>query len=242
MLASALVASLLSAFAQDPLAKAESSCYKDKPVDEYIVELNKRQKGSRNPLPNDICIFGMCAHTGMGPKDGPKEKTEKTEQQKQPAPKQAPPTQSQPGESDESSSKQESAGVAGTLPAEASSSTYDPVSAARDVDVGDYYYRQKNYRGALMRYADAAKSKPGDAAIHLRMGRGWEKLGAPERAYLEYDATVRVEPEGKSAAEAQDAMQRLKPELQKGGVDPAALVVDNQPEKAPCLAAPAASR
>ena len=217
-----------SSVAQTAPAKAEAACYQDKGVDEYVAELNKREKGSRNPLPNDICIFGMCAHTGVGPKErtpdpGPPS-TEK-------------PTLKRPVDPDESSSKKETADVAGTIVAE--SSAYDPVTAARDVDVGDYYFREKNYRGALMRYGDAHTAKPGDAAIHLRMARAWEKLGAPERAYLEYGATVRLEAEGKAATEARSAMERLRPTLKKAGVEPSALVVDGYPEKAPCLAAPA---
>jgi len=235
-LSGVLVLVSLVGMAQEPAVKAQLGCYKDKSVDEYIVELNKRQKGSRNPLPNDICIFGMCGHTGVGPKE---------KQPDPPPPSAKPELKRRPenadhGEANESTSKKETVGVAGTLPAEASS--YDPVSAARDVDVGDYYFRQKNYRGALNRYADAAKAKPGDAAIYLRMGRGWEKLNTPERAYLHYDAVLQLEPEGKSAGEAKEAMARLKPVLQKAGVDPAELVAGEHPEKAPCLAAPATRR
>jgi len=244
-LSGALLVMSLLAMAQEPAAKTDASCYKDKSVDEYIVELNKRQKGTRNPLPNDICIFAMCSHTGVGPSEGKKEKAAAKAPQQQPSAK-PPAGKSESdvsevgGVSDVSSSKKENAEVAETLAAEASS--YDPVRAARDADVGDYYYRDKNYRGALMRYADAVKAKPGDAAIYLRMGRSWEKLKAPERAYLHYDAVVKLEPEGKSAAEARAAMQRLQPELQKAGVDPATLVREEQPERAPCLAPPKESR
>src|SRR3954469_10225868 len=214
---------------------APAACTKDKSVDEYLAELNRRQKSSHNPLPNDVCIFGMCAHTGVGP--GDRRKAEEAA----PAEQGPPVLHRRPAEeSGESSSKKETAAVAGTIAPTASS--YDPVSAARDVGVGDYYFSQKNYRGALMRYTDANKEKPGDAAIHLRLGRGWEKLGSPEQAYPEYDATVKLEPEGKSAEEAKAAMERLRPILQKAAVDPATLVGGNEPEKAPCMTAPHGSR
>jgi tetratricopeptide (TPR) repeat protein len=215
--------------AQDAATKPETSCTKDRSVDEYLAELNKRQKGPHNPLPNNVCIFGMCAHTGVGP--GDKKRTEEETTASEPGP---PVLNRRTAEDNgESSSKKENAEVAGTIPP--SASTYDPVTAAHDVGVGDYYFSQKNYRGALMRYTDANREKPGDAAIHVRLGRGWEKLGSPEQAYPEYDAAVKLEPEGKSAAEAKDAMERLRPVLQKAAVDPAALVAGNEPEKAPCL-------
>src|SRR5437763_1594168 len=121
--------------AQQSAAKILANCYKDKSVDEYIAELNKRQKGSRNPLPNDICIFGMCSHSGLGP-------TESSKQKSPEAPKQKPATGSTSASAagDESSSKNESAELAETLPADASQSGYDPITAAHEVDVGDYYF------------------------------------------------------------------------------------------------------
>ena len=232
ILSGVLVFVSLASLAQAPPARTEISCYKDKGIDEYIVELQKLQKkkGTHNPLPNNVCIFGWCRDTGAGPESNPASKTTTL-------PPQQPVAKPQSADTNESSSKREDAGS----PNAPELSSYDPIGAARDTDVGDYYFREKNYRGALMRYADAAKAKPGDAAIHLRMGHGWEKLGAPERAYLEYDAVVKLAPEGegKTAAEAKEAMQRLTPALQKAGVDPATLVADNHPEKAPCLAPPA---
>ena len=51
------------------------------------------------------------------------------------------------------------------------------LEAAHNADVGDQYFGQKNYNGALMRYEDALEGKPGDVAIHVRLGRVLEKLG-----------------------------------------------------------------
>lgn len=233
-----LLFAFATSLAQEPAAKAESSCYKDKGIDQYIVELQRLQKkkGTHNPLPNNVCIFGWCRNTGAGPADSkPKAESKADTSGEKP---QAPATP--PVDDVESSSKKEDLGIAKVPPEETSS--YDPIGAARDADVGDYYFHEKNYRGALMRYSDALKEKPGDAGIHLRLARGWEKLGAPERAYLEYDVAVKLEREGKSASEAKDGMERLRPVLQKAGVDPATLTAESQPEKVPCLAAPTGSR
>jgi hypothetical protein len=51
------------------------------------------------------------------------------------------------------------------------------LEAAHNADVGDQYFGQKNYNGSLMRYEDALEGKPGDVAIHVRLGRVLEKLG-----------------------------------------------------------------
>jgi tetratricopeptide (TPR) repeat protein len=216
------------AAAQEAAPVPQPACYPDKPVDEYVAELQKRTKGTRNPLPSNICIFGRCSNTGIGPEERPREEPPPPARPPQPAPE-AP-------AANESSSKESTADLRGALPA---ASDYDPIQAAHNVDVGDYYYRQKNYRAAAMRYSDALPQKPGDAAIHLRLGRALEKLKAPEPAYLEYDAVVKLAPEGKGADEARQAMERLAPELQRAGIAPATLSRMNDPEPAPCLPPPA---
>jgi outer membrane protein assembly factor BamD (BamD/ComL family) len=50
------------------------------------------------------------------------------------------------------------------------------LEAAHDVEVGDYYLGRQQYNGALQRYNDAAEEKPEDLAIHVRLGRAFEKL------------------------------------------------------------------
>ena len=51
------------------------------------------------------------------------------------------------------------------------------LEAAHNVDVGDYAFAEKNYKGALLHYKDAVEEKPGDIAIRVRLGRVFEKLG-----------------------------------------------------------------
>ena len=62
------------------------------------------------------------------------------------------------------------------------------LEAAHDVEVGDYYFSEKNYNGALMRYQSAVKDKPRDAAIHVRLGRAFEKLRRSPEAIQQYKA------------------------------------------------------
>src|SRR6185437_7036040 len=40
---------------------------------------------------------------------------------------------------------------------------WDPHRAAKDIEVGDYYFKIKDYRGATWRYQDALLYKPNDA-------------------------------------------------------------------------------
>ena len=53
---------------------------------------------------------------------------------------------------------------------------YNPHKAAKDVEVGNYYLRQKNYRAALERFNDALLNKPDDADATFGLAVTEEKL------------------------------------------------------------------
>ena len=84
------------------------------------------------------------------------------------------------------------------------------LKAAHDVDVGDYSFEAKNYGGALLRYKDAAEEKPGDAAIHVRLGRALEKLGQIPQAMEQYKAAQELAGPAKWIDEAKAAVLRLE--------------------------------
>ena len=187
-------------------AKPTQHCRNDRPVEDYIAEMNKAKKQrNKNPLPNSACILGWCK--------GSSERKPETRQT--PAP---PPQPSPESTTESSSSKQEAEPAA----------THDPYQAAQDVEVGDYYFSEKKYRAALSRYQDALEAKPDDAAIYLRLGRTFEKLDEPARAYENYDASLVADPAGPSREEAGKSTERLRPEVEKGGGAPAAISARNR--------------
>lgn len=83
------------------------------------------------------------------------------------------------------------------------------LQAAHDVEVGDYYFEQKNYRAALMRYQTASEQKTGDAAIHVRLGRVFEKLKDIPQAAAHYRTATTLAPSADWSREAQSALARL---------------------------------
>ena len=54
---------------------------------------------------------------------------------------------------------------------------WNPLKAMKDVEVGNYYMRQKNYQAALSRFCEALIYKPKDAAATYRLGIALDKLG-----------------------------------------------------------------
>jgi tetratricopeptide (TPR) repeat protein len=87
---------------------------------------------------------------------------------------------------------------------------WDPHKAAKDIEVGDFYYKRKNYRAALDRYKDALIYKPNDAVGNFRLAECLEKTGNPDEALTHYQEYLRILPHGPLAPDAEKALGRLK--------------------------------
>ncbi len=88
--------------------------------------------------------------------------------------------------------------------------TWDPHKAAKSIEVGDYYFKRKNYRAAQDRYREALRYKDNDAVATIRLAECLEKLGIFDDARAEYESYLKILPHGPQAAEAQKGMERLK--------------------------------
>jgi len=98
---------------------------------------------------------------------------------------------------------------------------WNPHKAEKDIEVGDFYFRRKNYRAALDRYREALYYKNNDALATFRMAVCQEKLGETGEARKGYQDYLKILPQGPSAEEAHRALERLK----------ASTSVDAAPEK-----------
>jgi tetratricopeptide (TPR) repeat protein len=87
---------------------------------------------------------------------------------------------------------------------------WDPHKAAKDVEVGDFYFKKKNYRAALGRYKEALVYKPNDAVANFRLAECEEKMGNPAEALTHYQEYLKILPHGPLSADAQKALERLK--------------------------------
>jgi len=87
---------------------------------------------------------------------------------------------------------------------------WDPHKALKDVEVGDFYFKRKNYRAALDRYREALYYKNNDAMATFRLAQCEEKLGQLDEARSNYEGYLKILPHGPFAEEAQKAIERLK--------------------------------
>jgi tetratricopeptide (TPR) repeat protein len=87
---------------------------------------------------------------------------------------------------------------------------WNPHKAAKDIEVGDYYFKRKNYRAAEDRYREALTYKDNDAIATFRLAVCLEKMDQPDQARKEFENYLKILPNGPQAGEAQKAIQRLK--------------------------------
>ena len=87
---------------------------------------------------------------------------------------------------------------------------WDPHRAIKDVEVGDFYFKRKNYHAALDRYQEALVYKPGDAIANFRIAECLGKMDDPEGAAAHYQEYLKILPDGPMSKEAKKALEKLK--------------------------------
>lgn len=173
------------------------ACPSNRPVDDFIAEIHKAQSKkkarNKNPLPDFACVFGWCKST-KNPSAGDE-------------PGSRAPANSGDGASTSSSNGESSSSKPASVACD--EAMQRSLDAAHDVDVGDTYLEEKNFRAALYRYQDADKLKPDDAAIEVRLGRAYEKLGQSHEAVQQYVAATKLPGPEKWTQEARESLGRL---------------------------------
>jgi tetratricopeptide (TPR) repeat protein len=87
---------------------------------------------------------------------------------------------------------------------------WDPHKASKDVEVGDFYFKQKDYIGAESRYREALFYKDNDALATFRLAVCLEKMERPDEALQEYESYLRILPYGPESGKVKKAIDRLK--------------------------------
>ena len=93
--------------------------------------------------------------------------------------------------------------------------TWNPHEAAKSIEVGDFYFKRKNYKAAEERYRVALGYKENDAVATIKLAISLEKLGIYDDARSEYESYLKILPYGPEAGQAKKALERLKSEAEK---------------------------
>lgn len=86
---------------------------------------------------------------------------------------------------------------------------WNPLKAVKDIEVGDYYFKRRNYKGALERYKEALYYKDGDAVASFRVAECEAKLGDKAEAKKYYEQYLKILPDGPHAKEARASLDKI---------------------------------
>lgn len=86
---------------------------------------------------------------------------------------------------------------------------YSPPSAAKSVEIGNYYLRTKKYNAALSRFQEAVKTDPDYSPAYLGLGKVYEKIGLKQKALAAYQKFLDTLPSAKDAEEAKQVHQAM---------------------------------
>ncbi|MFB3916049.1 MAG: tol-pal system YbgF family protein [Terriglobales bacterium] len=132
----------------------------------------------------------------------------------------SPPRSAPPPWSGESSSKDTKVDLSpppgeSGLPAVSGSDTHelrpwDPHKADKNVEIGDFYFKRRNYGAAVSRYREALYWQDNHAIATLHLAQALEKMGNFSEARKSYESYLKILPHGPDAADARKALERLK--------------------------------
>ncbi len=131
------------------------------------------------------------------------------------------PTEAPPLSQNESSSKQTQIDLAppaddaakhpdSELPDITELHTWNPHKAQKDIEVGEFYMKRKNYRAAEDRFREALEYKPGDAVATYRLAEALDGLGQFPEAIKNYQEYLKIPSDEKFAPDAKKALARLE--------------------------------
>lgn len=95
---------------------------------------------------------------------------------------------------------------------------FPPASPRKCVEIGNFYFHRKDYRGALSRYRQAARENRYYAPAYLGLGRVNEKMGRKREALAYYHRYLNLLPsqwQANHARRVHKAIRRLERQLRR---------------------------
>jgi Tfp pilus assembly protein PilF len=86
----------------------------------------------------------------------------------------------------------------------------DEQQAAKDIDVGYYYLKDKNYRASESRLEEALQLSPNNPAALIGLAQAQQKLGERDAARQSYEAYLKIQPDGADSEKVKKALAQLK--------------------------------
>ncbi len=87
---------------------------------------------------------------------------------------------------------------------------YSPVLAQKALQIGDYYFKKKNFDAAIERYIEALQYQPELVGAYEALGRTFEKKGETLKAQGIYRDFIQKNPTSPKVAEFKSKLAKLE--------------------------------
>lgn len=75
----------------------------------------------------------------------------------------------------------------------------NPLQAAKEMKIGNFYMKKGSFRAAARRFEEATRWDPGTAEAFLRLGEAQVRLGNGKASQEAWEKYLELEPSGKQA-------------------------------------------
>lgn len=93
---------------------------------------------------------------------------------------------------------------------ESKEKVYNPLEAERNLRVGDFYFKRKNYVAAIQRYLEALQYQPNMIKAFDGLGKAYEKSGDISKALEVYRDFIQKYPASPKVSDFQSRIERLE--------------------------------
>lgn len=88
--------------------------------------------------------------------------------------------------------------------------SFNPIQAAKEIQVGNYYFKKGSFRSARLRFEEATKWDANNAEAWARLGEACEKLKDAKGSKEAFEKYLELDPDGKYAAGARKKLAGQK--------------------------------
>ena len=92
---------------------------------------------------------------------------------------------------------------------------FNPYLAEKNVEIGTYYLKKKNYDAAIERFLDAIRYKSNHALAHRRLAEAFEGKGELADAVQYYTKYLEILPSAGDADKVRKRIEKLKKEIER---------------------------
>ena len=87
---------------------------------------------------------------------------------------------------------------------------FNPLRAKKEFDVGMFYFKKSDYRGAISRFEEAVQWNPGYTEAYFKLGEAQAKMKHTDDDKKALTKVLRLDPKSKEAKEARKLMAELE--------------------------------